>query len=94
MQRSVNYCLAGLLRWCEFDGDWVVYCTTTGALRHADKPTAAVLAMLEESPASAADVARRIAAETEITPTDEVMLGIGDLLDELQRVGFLEREAT
>lgn len=93
MQSSASYVLAGPLRWCDFEGDWVVFCTATGALRYTDQPTAAVLATLEEAPATAAEVAARIAAATGVTVSDEVMVGLGDLLDELQRTGFLECEA-
>lgn len=92
MQPSDRYALAGPLRWCEFDGEWVVFCTATGALRCTDQPTAAVLATLEEAPATAAAVAARIVAATEVAVSDEMMVGLVDLLDELQRTGFLERE--
>lgn len=90
MQPGADYVLTGPLRWCELDGDWVVYSTATGALRYADKSTAAVLASLEEGVSSAAAIAQRIAALTETDLSEGVELGIGELLDELQRTGFVE----
>ncbi len=92
MHQSDRFILAGPLRWREFDGEWVVFSTATGALRHLDTLTAAVLATVEEAPAPAATVAQQISAATEVALTDEMMSGIVALLDDLQRSGFLERQ--
>lgn len=93
MLPGASYTLAGPLRWCELDGDWVVFCAATGALHCTDKPTAALLALLEDAPATAAEIAQRFASLTEVEISDGVAAGIGDLLDELQRTGFVECEA-
>lgn len=90
MHQSDHFTLLGPLRWHEFDGEWVVFSTATGALRHLETLTAAVLAMLEEAPAPAGTVAQRISVATELALTDEMKSGILALLEDLQRSGFLE----
>lgn len=90
MHPSDCFTLSGPLRWHEFDGEWVVFSTATGALRHLDTLTAAVLAILEEAPAPAALVAQQVSAATEVALTDDMVSGIMALLDDLQRSGFLE----
>ena len=90
MLAGARYFLSGPLRWCEIDGDWVVYCIATGSLRQADAPTAAVLATLEDGPASAGTIAQRITDATEAPLDEDVLLGIAGLLEDLQRTGFVE----
>lgn len=90
MHPSDCFILLGPLRWHAFDGEWVVFSTATGALRHLDTLTAAVLALLEEAPAPASTVAQQISAATEVALTDEMVFGITALLDDLQRNGFVE----
>ena len=90
MLADASHVLSGPLRWCEIDGDWVVFCTASGSLRQADAPTAAVLATLEQGPASATVIAQRIAEATETLMGEDVLRGIDELLDELQRTGFVE----
>ncbi len=90
MHPSDCFILSGPLRWHEFDGEWVVFSTATGALRHLDTLTAAVLAILEEAPAPAALVVQQVSATTEVALTDDMVSGIMALLDDLQRCGFLE----
>jgi len=87
---SDRFNLLGPLRWHEFDGEWVVFSTATGALLHLDTLTAAVLAILEEAPAPAATVAQQISAATEVALTGEIVSGMLALLDDLQRNGLLE----
>ena len=90
MRPSHLFSLSGPLRWREFDGEWVVFSVATGALRHVDTLTAAVLAMLEDAPATAASVAQQVAAASEVTLSDEMISGVVALLDDLRRNGFLE----
>ncbi len=90
MHPSDRFVLLGPLRWHEFDGEWVVFSSATGALCHLDTLTAAVLAILEEAPAPAALVAQQVSAATEVALTDDMVSGIMALLDDLQRSGFLE----
>jgi len=88
------YTLSGPLRWHDFDGEWVVFGTATGALRHLDGLTAAVLAALEDAPATASAVAQRMAEATEVELGNDMVGGIVGLLEELQRNGLVERRQT
>ena len=86
----MRYGVAGPLRWQEFDGEWVVYCTTTGALQAADAVTAAVLSVIECAPASIDDVVSQVAASTGVASTPGLRAGMSVLLDELQRIGMVQ----
>lgn len=44
------YATAGVLRWRELDGAWLVYMPTTGTLFAPPPLAAAVLVLLEEAP--------------------------------------------
>jgi isoaspartyl peptidase/L-asparaginase-like protein (Ntn-hydrolase superfamily) len=85
-----HFSLVGPLLWHEFDGEWVVFSTATSALRHLDTVTAAVLSILEETPTTAATLARQISHSTEVELSAEMMSGIVVLLEELQRGGLVE----
>lgn len=89
---SFRYAAAGPLRWQEFDGEWVVYCTTTGALQAADALTAAVLSVIECSPSPVDDVVTQVSASTAVAPTPQMRAGMSKLLDELERVGMLQSQ--
>ncbi len=90
MQNSIRFRLAGPLRWHEFNGEWVAFSTTTGALQYLDALTASVLTLVEDSPLSVNEVADRISAETELGLSDDMVSGIAAILDGLHRNGFLE----
>lgn len=90
VQNSSRFRLAGPLRWHGFNGDWVAFSTTSGALQHLDPLTASVLSLVEESPISACAVSERIAAATETGISDDMVTGVAAILDGLHRNGFLE----
>lgn len=88
----MRYRLSGPLRWRRLDGEWLVYSTATGALRHADAVDAAVFVLLEAGAATAEGLSAALAAETGQTLSAAHRDGLSDLLDQLELAGFLVAE--
>lgn len=88
--QSVSYAPAGPFRWKEIDGEWVVFCSASGALQVADTVTAVVLASVECSPASVDRLVSEVASATGAATTEELRAGMSVLLDELERIGMVQ----
>lgn len=91
--QPLRYGVSGALRWQEFDGNWVVFCTVTGALLAPDALTGAVLSLLESGPATAADLLQAVADATGLTASQDMADGMAVLLAELQRIGMVEPQS-
>ena len=78
------------LRWCDLDGEWVVYLPKAGTLVQLDHFDATVLSLVEQAPASKESVARVIATATELTFSTVLLDRVSDAVDDLRQRGLVE----
>ena len=90
LSANPRYALIGVLEWRELDGDWVVFCSASGALACVDVVGAALLGWLEDGPASAQDLTAKLCeAAGSLLPAD-ADVGVADRLQHWEQAGWVE----
>lgn len=89
-----RYGLCEPLSWRCIDGQWLVFGAASGTLLQADRLSAALLALIEEAPASQAEIVRRLAQDIDSEVTAELSAQVLDAIRVLARAELVECRPT
>jgi len=77
-------------RWRIWDNQFVVYNPASGDTHLLNQVAGEALRCLQEAPADAAELTRRVAVRTDIQVDAQLLAKINDFLDELAELGLIE----
>lgn len=81
------------LIWRSFEGDWALYQVRSGAMIYLDNLGATVLSLLEAAPSSATALGERLADETGVQCTDDLIGGVAAVFEYLRNTGIISAVA-
>lgn len=89
-----RYVLCETLSWRCIDGQWLVFGAASGTLLQPDRLSAALLALIEEAPASQTEIVSRLAQDIDSEVTAELSAQVLDAIGVLARAELVECRPT